>query len=207
MRRFTTTAGITLATVLACSSAQAACDSYSEELATMVGADQALRKRIDYDNVESPAQKKLQEHIGIVDRANTARLKSLIAECGWPDKDKVGAKTVHHAWLLTQHADHDTTFQKHALDLIEKEARRRGQPLGSNFAYLYDRVATAEQRPQRYGTQFMMPVDDPCKFELFPLDDRQQVEARRAAIGLPPLAQYEQQMRETANCAPAKPAA
>lgn len=206
MHRYSTTLGIALCAMLACSSAQAACESYSEQLATMVSADQALRKRMDYDNIESPAQKKLQENIGIVDRANTTRLKALIAECGWPDKDKVGGKTVHHAWLLTQHADHDIPFQKHAISLIEKEATRRGEPLGSNFAYLYDRVATAEQRPQHYGTQFMMPVDDPCKFELFPVDDRDQVEARRAAIGLPPLAQYEQQIRETSNCAPDKPA-
>lgn len=207
MHRFTTTLGIALAAVMVCPSAQAACEDYSQELATMVSADQALRKRLDFDDQHSPAQQKLQKNIVIVDRANTARLKALIERCGWPDKDKVGEATVHHAWLLTQHADLDIAFQKHALDLIEKDAARRGEPLGSNFAYLYDRVATAEQRPQRYGTQFMMPVDDPCKFELFPLDDRRQVEARRAAIGLPPLAQYEQQMRETANCAPDKPAA
>lgn len=207
MHRFSTTLGIALSAVLTCSTAQAACDSYSEQLATMVSADQALRKRLNFDNAESPAQKKLQEHTVIVDRANTARLKALIAECGWPDKDKVGGKTVHHAWLLTQHADHDIAFQKHALDLIEKDAARRGEPPGSDFAYLYDRVATAEQRPQRYGTQFMVPVGDPCNFEFFPLDDRQQVEARRAAIGLPPLEEYQQKMRATSDCAPDKPAA
>lgn len=206
MHRHSTTLGIALCATLACSSAQAACDSYSEQLATMVSADQALRKRLDHDDHDSPAQKKLQAHMGIVDRANTARLKSLIAQCGWPDKDKVGDKTVHHAWLLTQHADHDIAFQKRALGLIEDEAARRGEPLGTNFAYLFDRVATAEQRPQRYGTQIMVPVDDPCKLEFFPLDDRKEVEARRAALGLPPLVEYQRMMREMSNCAPDKPA-
>ena len=206
MHRFSITAGIALFALLACPSAQAACEGYAQELAARIGADQALRKRLDFDNTESPAQKKLQENIVIVDRANTARLKALIAQCGWPDKDKVGDKAVHHAWLLTQHADLDVAFQKHALDLIEKEAARRGEPLGSNFAYLYDRVATSEQRPQRYGTQFMVPVGDPCNFEFFAMDDREKVEARRAAIGLPPLADYLEQMRETSECALAKPA-
>jgi len=40
---------------------------------------------------------------------------------------------------------------------MEKEAQENGAPLDIDIAYLSDRIATAEKRPQLYGTQFTMP--------------------------------------------------
>lgn len=58
-----------------------------------------------------------------------------------------------------------------------------------NYAYLYDRVAVAENRPQRFGTQFG-PDREPR-----PIEDEANVDARRKAIGLGTMAEYRQQMR------------
>jgi hypothetical protein len=54
-------------------------------------------------------------------------------------------------------------------------------------AYLEDRIATQEGRPQRYGSQW---IDDPRdgRFRPWMLSDPGKVDALRASVGLAPLA-------------------
>ena len=178
----------------------ASCDAYAGDLAAMVDADQALRKRIDFLNQDTPEQKKLLQHLALVDRTNTERLASWVARCGWPDKARDGDKAAGHAWLLTQHADHDRPFQKRMLALIEAAAAKTGEGVDKNFAYLYDRIAVAEKRPQHYGTQFANAGSKPCDLDFAPMDDRGKVEERRKTIGLMPLGAYRRLMREMQHC-------
>ena len=206
MHRLSAILGIATAVLLPHLPAHAACDDYPQELATRVSADQALRDRLDFSRIDNPEQKKLLQQMGIVDRANTARLKVLFDRCGFPDKDRHGEKAQGNAWLLVQHADHDVPFQKHVLSLLEDMAARRGEPVRPSFAYLADRVAVAEGRSQLYGTQLMAPAEQPCNFDFNPMDEREKVEARRAALGLPPLDIYKEMVLENSNCAPAKTA-
>jgi hypothetical protein len=203
MQNFLKTLVIAIAATLPCLPAHAACEGYPKELRTMVSADQALRARLDFSNMEDPAQQKIMTHMGMIDRANTARLKVLFARCGFPDQDRHGERAQSDAWLLVQHADHDVAFQKQTLKLLEKTAAERNEPVGRNFAYLSDRVAVAEHRPQLYGTQLMSPAEQPCNLDFNLLDDRQKVEARRAALGMPPLDIYKQMVIKNANCQPA----
>ncbi|MCD2517832.1 hypothetical protein LQ564_16080 [Massilia sp. G4R7] len=176
------------------------CDDVAASLATMVSADQAIRKRIDFLDQQSPAQQKLFGHMALVDRTNTERLKAIVARCGWPVKEKFGEKAAGDAWLLAQHADQDVPFQKQALVLIEAAAKARGERVDRNFAYLYDRVATAEKRLQRYGTQLHSPSGESCALEFKPMEAREQVEARRAELNLPPLDAYRRLVLEMYHC-------
>ena len=205
MHRPSALLGIAIAAILSSLPAHAACDDYPQELATRVSADQALRGRLDYSRIDDPVQQKLLQQMVIVDRANTARLKVLLERCGFPDKDKHGEQAQGNAWLLVQHADHDVAFQKHVLSLLEDMAARRGEPVRRSFAYLADRVAVAEGRPQLYGTQLMAPAEQPCNFDFNLMDERDKVEARRAALGMPPLDIYKEMVLENSNCAPPKP--
>jgi len=183
------------------------CGDVAASLATMVSADQAIRNRLDFLDQASPAQQKLFGHMALVDRTNTERLKAIVARCGWPVKEKFGQQAVGDAWLLAQHSDHDVAFQKRALMLIEEAAVARGEGVDRNFAYLYDRVAAAEQRPQRYGTQLFSPSGVACALEFRPMEDRAQVEARRAALKLPPLDAYRRLVLDMYHCkAEAQPA-
>lgn len=202
MHRLFTTLGIAFFAALVSLPAHSACDSYPQELAMRAGADRAIRSRLDFSRIDDPAQQKLMQQMGIVDRANTARLKVLVERCGFPDQDRHGEQAQGDAWLLVQHADHDVAFQKHVLSLLEKMAVQRGEPVRRSFAYLADRVAVAEQRPQLYGTQLMAPAERPCDFDFNPMDDRAKVEERRAALGLPPLDIYKEIVLENSNCAP-----
>jgi hypothetical protein len=63
-----------------------------------------------------------------------------------------------------------------------------------DLAYLVDRVRVAEGRPQVYGTQVQMgPDGDPTP--RMPIEDPENVNARRAEAGLPTLEEYYAEMR------------
>jgi hypothetical protein len=121
-----------------------------------------------------------------VDRENTERMKEILKRHGWPGKSLVGEDGALAAWLLVQHADHDRPFQKRCLGLL-KEAVKRGEATGRQLAYLTDRICVAGKRPQVYGTQLVAVAG---KFEPAPIEDKANVDRRRKAVGLPPLAEY-----------------
>lgn len=82
---------------------------------------------------------------GEIDKQNTAQLKLIVAEFGWPTISLVGEKASQMAWLLVQHADHDTRFQKECLMLMEKiYSQDKVEINPKNIAYLTDRILVAE---------------------------------------------------------------
>ncbi|MEZ6139481.1 MAG: DUF6624 domain-containing protein [Zavarzinella sp.] len=122
--------------------------------------------------------KKLKE----IDAVHTERMKEILKKHGWPGKALVGIDGAHAAWLLVQHADSDSKFQEQCLKLMQKAPKGEVDP--KDIAYLTDRVLVAAGKPQRYGTQLR------ADFQPMPIEDESQVDQRRTAIGLPPLAEY-----------------
>ena len=129
------------------------------------------------------------------DTARTERLRQILARHGWPGFDLVGRDGGDAAWAIAQHSDTDPAFQKHALELLTAAAER-GQASWGNVAYLTDRVAVAEGRPQTYGTQVGCGPGGPKPNT--PIADEGAVDQRRAKAGLAPLADYYAEM--TAIC-------
>lgn len=162
----------------------------------MVRVDQALREHASYDSIplgkvkESQVPKIFQQ-MAIVDRVNTVRLEKLVQACGWPRNSVHGQQATGDAWMLVQHAEPEA--QRRLLPLVEA-AVKAGEASPSHLAYLSDRVATHEGRPQLYGTQF--DQKSRCEFELKPLDDRTKVNERRKLAGMPSLEEYERMFRE-----------
>ncbi len=109
-----------------------------------------------------------------------------MAAGGWPGRSRVGEDGAHAAWLLIQHADHDPAFQKQCLELLE-QAVRVGEAAPVDFAYLTDRVLTAEGKPQRFGTQLLIREGG---LVLQPVEDREHLDQHRAGIGLGPIREY-----------------
>jgi hypothetical protein len=70
---------------------------------------------------------------------------------------------------------------------LEPLAQRR-EVVPSDYALLYDRVAMFEGRPQRCGTQLICPKGG--RFDYHLIEDRANADARRARLGLEPLAEY-----------------
>jgi hypothetical protein len=160
-----------------------------DELLRMIKEDQDIRNRAVQAKF---ADASINERMAEIDRKNTARLKAIVEAHGWPGKTLVGDDGSHAAWLLVQHADRDRDFQRRCLTLLEK-AVKAGEATGTDLAYLTDRVRVGDGRPQVYGTQFLMVEG---RMEPQPIEDEARVDERRKAVGLPPLAEYAEQLRK-----------
>jgi hypothetical protein len=116
---------------------------------------------------------------------NAARLRELIAEHGWPGEDLAGEDGAKAAWFIVQHAIGEPGFQRQALVLLQSAASEGSVP-GWHAAYLEDRIALHESRPQRFGTQW---IDDPRDGRARPwrLADSERVNDLRASVGLGPM--------------------
>ncbi len=163
-----------------------------KQLLAMVEEDQAQRFAwIDAHkrNAGSAAEAPLLAAMTGGDKQRTAALHAIVDKLGWPSQSQVGDDGAHAAWLLVQHADQDPDFAKRALGLMEPLVKP-GEVDARDYAYLYDRVAVHDNRPQRYGTQFKDGYPNP-------IEDEAHVDERRVAIGLGTMAAYKQQMRRT----------
>lgn len=156
-------------------------NALATELLAMSEADQAMRG----------AYQTGEEWDASVDEANTARLKEIVEEKGWPTVSMVGKKAVSAAWTLVQHADNDPAFQEKCLALM-RELPQGEVPLW-NIALLEDRARMNTGRPQLYGTQFRMIEGN---FGPYPTEDDEHLNERRAAVGLEPFEEYSRGMRE-----------
>ena len=116
---------------------------------------------------------------------NAARLRELIAVHGWPDEAIAGKEGAEAAWLIVQHAIGEPEFQQEMLRLLRACANAKRVPLWQ-AAYLEDRIAMYEARPQRYGTQWL---DDPLDGRIRPwtLAEPDRVNELRTTVGLGPL--------------------
>lgn len=113
---------------------------------------------------------------------NAERLKQLITLHGWPDEKTAGSDGAEAAWLIVQHAIGDPQFQWECLLLLRRSASAGRVPLWHG-AYLEDRIAMYEGRPQRYGTQWL---DDPVDGRSRPwkLAEPDRVNELRSEVGL-----------------------
>ncbi len=94
-------------------------------------------------------------------------------------------------WLLVQHAP--LAFQEAVLEAMSRAGSL--EEFGAPGAFLEDRVAVRQGRPQRFGTQGR------CRAGVWtssPLADPEGVDARRASLGLAPMADHA--VRMSAQC-------
>ena len=126
-----------------------------------------------------------------IDEENAVWLQGVVGRHGWPAISLVGADGAKAAWLLVQHADEAPQFQRRCLELMVELPKTEVSQ--ADLAYLTDRVLLAEGKRQLYGTQFTVAEGKP---QPRPLQDEAKVDERRAAVGLPPLAEYAKQIEE-----------
>ena len=135
-----------------------------------------------------------------IDCNNTAWLREQVRAHGWFDRSRYGAEADEAAWLMVQHADRTPAFQGEMLPLLE-ELAAAGESSRQLVAYLWDRVAVKEGRPQRYGTQMECAAGETRP--IGGLEDAAHVEERRAAIGMMTYATYLQMMDRMYDACPA----
>jgi len=161
--------------------------SLRAELLQRVAADQAAREEFAAALRSGAAPDSgLVARLSAVDAANSAWLAVVVARRGWPGRTLAGGDGADAAFLLVQHADRDTALQARVLPLLAR-AHARGEATGQQLALLTDRLAGARGQPQVYGTQADVRGG---RVALKPIADSAGVDARRAAVGLPPLREY-----------------
>lgn len=167
-----------------------------DELVAMVHADFAVRDRLAADGSlyhgYHPEMRSLHE-------AHADRLAAILDQHGWPGPDLVGGEGHAAAWLVAQHAISRPALMRRVRDLTHGT----GQIHPTQWAMLDDRIAVFEGRAQLYGTQFDWDAEG--IMNPLPIADPAGVEARRAKVGLPPLAETLAQHRANSGPAPADP--
>lgn len=162
-------------------------DALRVELLRRVAADQEARERfVAALQAGTAPDTGLFIELKTIDSSNALWLQEAVARHGWPEHDVVGEEGARAAFLLVQHADHDTAFQAAMLPALDA-AFRRGQAEGQSVALLTDRLAVARHEPQVFGSQTTV-TDGRITFA--PIADSGGVDARRARMGLPPLDEY-----------------
>lgn len=157
------------------------------ELIGMSMSDQAVRNRMTkVFRSGGEVSPELAKEVARVDKVNRERLKEIIAEHGWPTYDMVGTEAARAAWLVVQHSDRDVAFQKKCLALMEPLVEKN-QVGKANFAYLWDRVAVNSGKKQRYGSQIEKKDG---KWQPKPVEDPENLDKRRAEVGLSPMSHY-----------------
>jgi len=158
------------------------------ELLARVEKDQAVRQKVIAEGAGGSWEQTVP-----VDRDNTAWLKKVVMEKGWPTKSLVGEDGSKAAFLIAQHATLDPTFQEQVLAQMQAALEQK-ETDPADFALLKDRVLLHQGKPQLYGTQF--GTDPDGTMFLDNTQDLDGLDARRQAMGLPPIADYKKTLSE-----------
>jgi len=170
----------------------------SQELIDMGSADREMREK---------SEKDINEFDEELDRCNTQKLKEIVNDIGWPSISAVGRQASSDAWLVVQHATlekdvkpsdklvfndeqfalQDLNFQEECLRLMS--ALPEDEVQAWQVALLTDRVKMNRGEDQVYGTQF-------SHGKVWPIEDLENLDARRGLVGLEPFAEYQERMLE-----------
>jgi len=145
--------------------------------------DAALRAR--WVAAGFPARGALARELATLERAAADWLREVVEHHGWPGRAQVGARAADAACRLVQHLRDDPALQRRCLRLL-RAAAAAGDVPAKQPAQLEDALCVQAGRPQRYGTK-LRRIDG--VLAPYPIRGAAGVDARRAAVGLPPMAQ------------------
>jgi hypothetical protein len=153
------------------------------ELVQLGRDDQAARKGLA-DAIKSN-NAVFREKLIEGDATRTKRLKEIVTAYGWPTVASIGRDGVDAAWLIVQHSP-DSSWQEEMLPRLQA-ASEAGDIPRADVALLTDRVLVRAGRPQRYGSSFSVVNG---RLVADAIEDEINVDSRRAAVGLPSMAEY-----------------
>lgn len=167
---------------------------FSQTLAAQLDSiylnDQCIRLRLASDSKiyhpESPEMQTLLQEMAQQDSLNLTEVKSILDTYGWLGSDVVGKQGNTTLFLVIQHSER---LSREKYLPMMREAVKKGDASGSALALLEDRTALDEGKKQIYGSQVLLYLDAK-NYIVRPLDDPDNVDKRRTAVGLQPMALY-----------------
>lgn len=150
--------------------------------------DIILKYQIDSSTIKREYDRTNQEEVN-VDEENRKRLKKIIKENGFPTRKLVGKEAMLGVFLIIQHADGDTVWQRSLIESIALAAKKGdlGKP---NYAFLYDRIQVNAGEKQRYGSQFSNVDRKNNVAELRETEDLANLNQRRREMEMMPIETY-----------------
>ena len=142
-----------------------------------------IQKKYGWESNEMKAHWKI---INEKDSINLIKVKSILDKYGWLGADVIGGQGNITLFLVLQHSDQAT--QEKYLPML-RNAVKNGKAQGSSLALLEDRVALGQGKKQIYGSQIGRDKETKLYY-VSPLEDPENVDKRRAAVGLQPFAEY-----------------
>lgn len=165
-------------------------NSVMRQLFTIDELDQRYRNQIDY--VESKYGKNSEEiktlfkSMDKADSINLIQVEAIIEKYGWLGYNQIGSQANTALFMVIQHSNLKT-WQKYLP--IMQAAVKDGKAKATQLALLQDRLDLHEGRKQNYGSQLVWSIDK-NKYLVLPLNDPDNVDKRRAEVGLSSLAEY-----------------
>jgi hypothetical protein len=120
------------------------------EIATELEAMAALDRTMVDAAINAKPDTIVQARIAEADVAHADRLSEIVNAIGWPTAELVGAEAAQGAYLVIQHAGHDTAFQNRCLGMMV-DLVNDGQMPAPYVALLTDRIRMFKGQPQLFG--------------------------------------------------------
>ena len=124
------------------------------------------------------------EEMQRVHRENAVHLAGIVERHGWPGISQVGLEGSRLAWVIAQHSICTPKLLKEFLRNMD-EAAKVGDVPKKQVAMLTDRIRFNEGLAQVYGTVLDWDASGELNCEV---EDPENVDARRASVGLEPFA-------------------
>ena len=154
-------------------------DSLRRVLLTLRDRDQTQRAEFGARVADTVYGRRLMR----LDSTLAAEMKRILDRFGLPTRSMVGPAGSDAAMLVVQH---NWPLQERVLALAK--ALPSGQISPEKLGMLEDRVLIHQGKRQRFGTQFTLGPDGVFRFA--PVSDAANLDTRRSAAGMMPLAQY-----------------
>jgi hypothetical protein len=165
-----------------------------EQIEQIFKADQAVRAKDGFD----------MEKMSQTDHEHSAALEAIFVRYGVPTYRMVGPQAT--AEFVTMVTHQSPEFRKKVLPKLKANVDA-GQADPGSYAIVFDRSQTDEGKKQVYGENLTCDTEHP-KLHIGPIEDEDNVDKRRAAIGLMRLRLYAQLVVEMSpNVCPAAPEA
>lgn len=164
--------------------------SLKAQLDTIHNEDQKCRLRLDELLKKSRSESEDIELITLIelidekDSLNFLKIEKILDEYGWLGADAIGEQGNKTLFLVIQHSDLETQLKY--LPMM-REALKKGNAEGKDFALLVDRIAMEQGNRQIYGSQIKIDGDE---FYVYPIIEPEKVNERRADVGLEPIEDY-----------------
>jgi len=152
--------------------------------------DQELRSQIgsiqEKYGIQSIELNDLWNTISYKDSINQIKVKNILDKYGWLGEDIVGVKGNKTLFLVVQHGNIE--FKLKYLPIM-REAAMNGKVKAKDLALLEDRVLMMQGKKQIYGSQIGINPET-GEYFISPINDPDNVDKRRAEVGLKPLSEY-----------------